>query len=126
MSARTSVHLRFGSSSQAIPLPHTSPTLSAKSRRHLQLPIMGSIAPTDEQSAGTTTDVAPTSADINAPGLVDTIVDVVVETLDGAAGSHIPIAELHGGEGDEEQASDYWDASSMAPLNAVSAVSFHP
>ncbi|OIW35119.1 hypothetical protein CONLIGDRAFT_41943 [Coniochaeta ligniaria NRRL 30616] len=82
---------------------------------------MGSIAPSNEQSGTATTDDAVTPGNTDGPALVDTIASVVAETLDDAAGSVIPVAELHGGEGDEEQASDYWDAASMAPLNAASA-----
>ena len=84
---------------------------------------MGSIAPNGKHTEASISDDAVAAGNIDDADLVDTIVDVVTETLDEATGSAIPIAELHGGAGDEEYASDYWDASSMAPLNAVSAVS---
>jgi hypothetical protein len=84
---------------------------------------MGSTAPIDEQSEATNTNDVVTNGDTAAPDLIENVAAVVAENLDDAAGSIIPIAELHGGDGDGEQASDYWDASSMAPLNAVSAVS---
>lgn len=84
---------------------------------------MGSLAPTDKQNKATTTGNDPTCSEIGAAGLLGDIVDAAADTLAEAAKSAIPIAELHGPGGDEEQASEYWDAVSMAPLNAVSAVS---
>lgn len=79
--------------------------------------IMGSRAPRDD------TDGAVNPIESNAPALLESVSGLVAETLGDAAGPVIPIAEIRGGEGDEEHASDYWDASSMAPLNAASAVS---
>ncbi|KAB5580669.1 NUDIX hydrolase domain-like protein [Coniochaeta sp. 2T2.1] len=89
---------------------------------------MSNTCPVDDQSEATTTTPASTAADapssrtIDAPDLIETVTDVVAETLAEAAGSSVPIAELHGGEGDQEDnTSEYWDASSRAPLNAASA-----
>ena len=94
---------------------------------------MGSISSVDVQSEATTTttttpattaEVTPGSGSIDTPGLIETVTDAVAETLAEAAGSPVPVAELHGGHGDpENNTSEYWNASSMAPLNAVSAVS---
>lgn len=81
--------------------------------------------PIDDQSVDTTDNTA-TSGDLDAPNLLDTISGVVADTLAAASGSTVPVADLHGGEGDEERISDYWDAADMAPLNAASAVSICP
>lgn len=83
---------------------------------------MGIVAPADKHIEAITTENAATPAQIDASGVLDAATDI----LDAIADRAIPVAELHGGDGDEEQASDYWDASSMAPLNAVSAVSISP
>jgi hypothetical protein len=60
---------------------------------------MGSNAPSNEQSVVATTDDPVTPANTDGPALVDTIASVVAETLDDAAGSVIPVAELHAGFG---------------------------
>jgi hypothetical protein len=86
---------------------------------------MGSIAPNDKHSETSISGITETVAQVDDTGLVESIADVVAASLDEAAGGAVPLAELHGGPEDEEHASVYWDALSMAPLNAVSAVSVH-
>ena len=84
---------------------------------------MGSVAPIDDQSEAIITDGATISESTVLLGAAGDIAGVVADTLDAAGVSVIPLAELREGKEGEEQASDYWTATDMAPLNPASAVS---
>lgn len=77
---------------------------------------MGSI-PTAESPVDTTDDPTPT--------LGQSEVDSIVQSVQQAAELPVQVAATpqHEGGEEEEWASDYWDVSTMAPLNSASAVS---
>jgi hypothetical protein len=57
-----------------------------------------------------------------SPPLSEREVKKIIQTIEQVSSAPIELPEL-GEEDHEEDASDYWDASTMAPLNAASAVS---